>query len=333
MLTGRQALEVRANIVADLQLPRQKAYVQNIAERIDGLRNRGRFFNHGDLNSWELHGWLLGATALADTMLVRAEMNDHVMLAAARLQDSMRLGPQILPSPIGMCVFEESVKWTDVRGKTITTKAIVWWETTEMGREGFRLAAFTSVLDKDDYYSSKKLVMTGTDRKTLMRDFGEHQLLNTYFMPFGASPGPLVVDQNMAEMALDGVLDGDEKPTATTNPVRLWTGLWMLMRQRFVTTEPERQSKSTMRRMQRSGVGSDVSVVGLGRPSGKKNPNPKKLDRDFHYPVDGYWRRRSVEDDPANPDNWFWVNPHLKGDVEGPLKVRDRVKTFGRKAK
>jgi hypothetical protein len=239
--------------------------------------------------------------AASETFLVTDEMSAVCRAAAASLP-SLVFTRDVPPSKLGFVVFNDRL--ADHEGDScIPVQAVAWRPEVHDAKAGIVLTTYLlpeSAVDLD-----------GDDRWAKVHSMYRYPMLPALwtFVPYGEEPPAEAVADKHMEYA-----------------VRMCVATWRLMRQPLVARSPMRLSRTDVKRMTRSGMTGDLSVIMLRQSGG---PTAGRSTREYRHRwlVRGHWRRLP----PANgQERVTWIHGYVKGPTDAPLLVRDRVTVLAR---
>lgn len=109
------------------------------------------------------------------------------------------------------------------------------------------------------------------------------------------------------------------------NMSRWLYALWVVMGQEIADVREEHADRATKRRMTRMKLPPAVTVITLRRPA-----NPHRHDEEGHVEWQHHWFVRGHPRwQPYGPGRQekklIWIGPHVKGNLNAPLKQTDKV--------
>jgi hypothetical protein len=133
---------------------------------------------------------------------------------------------------------------------------------------------------------------------------------------------------------LDIVADDDPEaaPIRARQQAQLIQTLWRIGSQFTPARQmPERQIRRDARRNNVTHH-DEVNLVVLRRTSPTSREEPSGRQLTVQFPVNGYWATRHMRDEATGKlvPRQRWVKSHMKGPVDAPLVIKDRVWEFRR---
>ena len=110
--------------------------------------------------------------------------------------------------------------------------------------------------------------------------------------------------------------------------IQMVVAAWLLMDQPITLTEKPPLQRAFTKRAERAGLTSEITVIMLRRPRSQSEGDGTS-GRQYHsrWIVQGHWRRIP---NPDQPQRITWVHGYVKGPIDAPLVIRDRVTVLGR---
>jgi hypothetical protein len=144
---------------------------------------------------------------------------------------------------------------------------------------------------------------------------------------------PMIYDATTAE---DGTVDGFgdqmregqrlmEYATWNGPNVQRWLyALWVVMGQEIADVREEHADRATKRRMARMKLPPAITVITLRRPPSHRHEGESQVEWQHHWYVRGHPRWQACG--PGRQERrLIWINPHVRGNLDAPLKQSTKV--------
>ena len=264
------------------------------------------------------------ALLAADTYLVTDEMSALCRQAGFALPD-LRITRAMLPTELGFIVFNDNAFDHEVLPATMKCPAQVfaWRAGAHAGVCGVWINSYVDYQDRakwiekyqPDIYT--ELTEEGLDVLDLLDQATRpHQVP---LQPNGLTFAPF-------DQTVEWATPIHENDTYAS--IQMVVAAWLLMDQPITVSEKPPLQRAFVKRAQRGGLTSDITVVMLRRPRSQAEGDGTS-GRQYHsrWIVQGHWRRIPTAD---QPHRITWVHGYVKGPTGAPLVVRDRVTVLGR---
>jgi hypothetical protein len=258
--------------------------------------------------------------------MVTEEMTGHVTAYAATMHELTQVGEDIPPPrQCGFVVLEESISWTELRGRTQIMHALCWGPAIDQhGAPGWMVLALNDMARKPDDMSRPV-----SDDPKLRRAFGRWHGIGTWWLPRGLRIGPEIITPTEEDIARV-VAEGDT-PYPTRNMARAFLALWGLLDETISTHTHERSDRAIMRLAARRKLPTEVTVITLRREAQPVQHPGTGTSPSYRQWIDGVRRRYWVGSGPDRHQEWrntrgFWWpnNPDL------PIKHKPKVNRLSR---
>jgi hypothetical protein len=246
----------------------------------------------------------------ADTIYLTKDMQHLILQAAHDLPAEATFDSHNLITPVGFCMFEETLYGEDAHGATLAINAIAWqinpisWKGDEP-REALVIYFFTPLSDMSD--DINRVVVPK------MRAAGHHvpplALTHLYPTAFG-----------------DTVPQSDHPGSElVTGLLKMFIAMQLIAQQKI--GEPVRllPDRPTRRRMAREGMPERlITLITLRRKSAKKDEDEDKepIPWSRRWVVRGHWRRQWYPS--LKRHDWKYIYEYVKGPENKPLVITER---------
>ena len=276
----------------------------------------------GDRAVDRLARWAQSAMAIE----VTPHMTDLITWVAAEMQPTDRVVIDSQPAPYGLVHFEQPLKVRDVRGSLLHLSWLLWGP-VPLQVDG-RMAKADAVVgfadtrapdsEVDEYL--RDLAEEGPDMLAAMG----HWVYTSFTLLVDEDRvGPTYNEPHPDLPKDDPVWQGDL--TGSTNVGRLVQALWTVMNQPIADLREEHPDRATKRRMERMKIPPAITVITLRRPA-----NPHRHDEEGHVEWQHHWvvrghPRWQPYGEGRQERRLIWIAPHMKGNLDAPLKQSDKV--------
>lgn len=259
----------------------------------------------------------------AQLMHVSAELCDILYASADTIPDDVVLSPDMLPTPIGFCVFETPFIGIDAGDEhdEVRVDAFMWgpvrfpprddWLSHTVAHDGFGFAAFRYMdpEHQDDAAASEAIAM------------------RRMWIPLGRADW--VVGDRVDRTPHDGIIPGSPQDMSMREDRKLISALWAIVQQKLVVERTRIQApKAARKRLARKGDTADpaVEVVHLRRPEykGRNEDGGSEHRYGVRWAVRPHWRNQAWGP-KMSKRKLILVPPHMKGDPDAPVKNIERV--------
>lgn len=218
---------------------------------------------------------------------VTANMTAPIDLRAVDMRDTTRLDEETAPPrKWGFAVFEEPIRFTELRGRQIIMHVVAWGPSADQDNHpGYLVQTFNDLYREPDEIAA---MMNPVTRNFVGRWHG----ISSYWMPMGLRIGPNVLEPTKLDR--QRVEAEGDVAFITRNTGRVILALWQMLGETLSDHSIERAPRAQARRMARAELPGEVTVITLRR----KSPpvvNPGTGTSPGH--------RTWVEDYPK----WVWV--------------------------
>lgn len=269
---------------------------------------------------------------IGEVFRVSADMTELIRHAAALLDDTDRWSADLLPTEAGFARFDQPLPIIDARGNEMLIHVMTWGPANLSGPNGEVIneeASFVTMwndLDaQPDHYGT---IMLQEHGPKLRRIANRWSFIGAEVLTNGTRMGPALLDpRQLLDRGARGAHD-EGINTPFTNTFRLIMAMCMLMEQTIVTTATERPNVHARRRAKERKLSqSDITVVTLRRRSvNTEATTPGESGREWHHRwvVRGHWRWARVGEGRRETRR-VWVEGHVKGPEDKPLKITQKV--------
>lgn len=249
---------------------------------------------------------------------IAAHMTAPIDLRAVDMPDLTRLDDETAPPrKWGFAVFEEPIRFAELRGREIIVHIITWGPAAGPDNHpGYLVQTFNDLRREPDEIAA---LMNPQTRGFLGRWHG----ISTYWMPNGLRIGPNTIEpteEDRRRVAADGA-----SAFITRNTGRIILALWQMLGETLSDHSIERAPRAQARRMARAELPTEVTVITLRR----KTPpvqNPGTGWSPGHRTwVDDYRKRVWVGSGADRRQEWRTITGHWWPKDPG-LPIRDKPK-------
>lgn len=249
------------------------------------------------------------------------------------------LAPTDLVTPYGCVLLPRPLTMTDLYGKAISTRAIIWCPANLLSkrqrdedaepRGGIILALFHGTDDKDDFTEAGEAAFGPYLLQHVMSwGFGDDMTRgNPLNVVTGDPSEPELVRVENVDTTLDlstfaanGASAGPTEPTEVIRPLQC---LWRLMSQTIAVNAKERPSKPFRKRWTKAfpkEAEKRVTVVRLRRSYEDKDPGePHTVEWKNRWLVGGHWRLQWYPS--VQLHRQIWISPYVKGPADKELVI------------
>lgn len=264
------------------------------------------------------------ALLAADTYLVTDEMSALCRQAGFALPH-LRITPAMLPTELGFIVFNDNAFEHEhlPAGMTCPAQVYAWRTGVHAGASGVWINSYVDYQDKLRWIQQYQPdVYAELNRHAPeMFDLLE-QATRPYHAPLEPNGLTFVPFDQVVEWTTP-IHDND-----TYASIQMVVAAWLLMDQPITVSEKPPLQRAFVKRAERAGLTSDITVSMLRRPRSQSEGDGTS-GRSYHsrWIVQGHWRRIPTSD---QPHRITWVHGYVKGPTDAPLVIRDRVTVLGR---
>lgn len=265
----------------------------------------------------------------ARAYLIAEHMTAQINARAAGMSEITRVGiEEYRPSrPQGFVVFEEPLRYIEVRGREQIIHVLTWGTTTNSvdGATGWLVQTYND-LDREPDEIAAMDVARGA-RRVIGRWHG----ISTYFLPRDMRVGPEFnqpTAEHLERLKSEGV-DG----CPVRNMHRHVIALWALLNETIsVHTTHGRESfdRPTARWAKRRKLPTEVTVVTLRRAAQPVQSPGTGTPLDHRVWVDGFRRRYWCGSGADRHQEWRNVGGHWRGPEGAPVENRPKVDRLSR---
>jgi hypothetical protein len=326
----KDMLDLRADFAVKVSNP---AYRQGMA----GIIKSGAAITDFQ-EAMRIVDWAPRSAKTAENFFVIPEMSDLVQYASSVLDSSDVADVTLAPSRSGFAYFQKALRLIDIRQKDVLVHALLWdtaidgtlvvhmWNdeynepddaATSRAKEGVEMPPGFSISDKkwEDW----------------LRVQGRWGYAGIVIYADGSQIGDekLDVSEELARQYQDveGIV-----PEKFSNPHRLVHAFWLLLSQTLTAREIERGDRRVARRMKQMGVPNEVTIITFRRTEyDPKMEGAARVEWNHRWLVRGYWRWQPYKNDEGQwAKKRIWINPHVKGPVDKPLVITQKINAFVR---
>lgn len=331
-MTPKDMLDLRADLAAKLSNP---AYRQGMSGIIQNSTAITDFQEAAQVVDWSPR-----TAKTAENFFVIPEMSDLVRYSSSVLDSSDVADVTLAPSSSGFAYFEKALRLLDIRQKDVLVHAILW----DTAIDGSLVVHMWNdeYNEPDDAATSREKVevelclppglsINGKKWRDWLRVQGRWGYAGIVIYKDGSPLGEakLEVSEELARQYQDveGIL-----PDPFSNPHRLIHAFWLLLSQTLVAREIERGDRKFARRMRSMGVPNEVTVITFRRTEyDPKMEGEARVEWSHRWLVRGYWRWQPYKNEEgAWAKKRVWINPHVKGPVDKPLVITQKINAFVR---
>jgi hypothetical protein len=268
-------------------------------------------------------GWAQNAMAIE----VTPHMTDLVTWVAAEMHGTDEMVIDTQPGPYGLAHFEKPLVVRDVRGENLHLSWMLWGPVPMYARsigdaKGVGVLGYTDTYHPDSQ-TDNYLQQVRRQMPEDVEAMGRWIYTSFTAMLDGDQVGPTFNEPRPDLPNQDPEWQGDL--TGSTNVNRLVQALWTIMAEPLTDVREETVDRATKRRMERMKIPPKVTVITLRRPA-----NPHQQDEEGHVEWQHHWIVRGHPRwQPYGPGRserrLIWINPHLRGNLDAPLKQSDKV--------
>jgi hypothetical protein len=286
---------------------------------------------------------LATAVRLSEAYRVVPDMVALLKHAAVSLEDEDRFDHSLAPTPGGMVHFDEPLLIGEdtESGTRLLADWLIWGPGMSLNDGGVRTAAFWMIdmdrqkdndflrfLAEKDYFGKIRRVLgrwylIAWDGFVDGTSLGPQQITGLWESPGeGGGVGASVALATQAKT-------GDVGEPVQENDGRLLYALWLLLDQTIVKLHEEDLERPSKRRALRKGLPPRVTTLALRRA--EHRPAEGETDVEWHHRwiVRGHWRWQACGAGRAERKR-IWIDPHVKGPEDAPLKQSEKVYSLQR---
>jgi hypothetical protein len=279
-----------------------------------------RFESPRAIQNWARHGIMIEVTE---------HMVDLVNWVANDFEEVDHVDLDLAPSPYGMVHFAKPFKATDVHGEELWTDWMVWGPVPQGDRRTYGVICFNDMIASPDPQSVAAMVEARTVSSTQnsIRHLGRwaYSSFQAMYQDERMGPKEWPVDDLVQTIRRQGGTSLQQQIVPTRNLNRFVYALWTVMNQPIAVLEQHQVDRATKRRMTRMKIPPQVTVITLRRPANPHRPDEEgHVEWQHHWVVRGHPRWQAYG--PRRQERkLIWVSPHLKGNLDAPLKQTDKV--------
>jgi hypothetical protein len=327
----KDMLDLRGDLAAKVSNP---TFRQGMA----GIIVHGKtIIDHKNAN--QIVDYLPRTAATAENFFVIPEMSDLVQYASSVLDSTDVADVTLAPSRSGFAYFEKPLELIDIRQKRVLVHALMWDTSIDgslvahMWNDEYALPDDAALTKRKDIEEDLPVGLSISDKKweDWMRVQGRWGYAGIVVYKDGSPIGDerLEVSEDLARQFED--VEG-VSPEKFSNPHRLVHAFWLLLSQTLTAREVERGDRKMARRMKQMGVPNEVTVITFRRVDyDPKMEGAAKVEWNHRWLVRGYWRWQPYKNEEGD---WarkrIWINPHVKGPVDKPLVITQKINAFVR---
>ncbi|WP_261568241.1 hypothetical protein [Frankia gtarii] len=271
----------------------------------------------------------------AELYFVAGDMVELAVTAGESLPD-FHLEPEDVPAPTGFVVFAEPIGSyvnTDVPPPVhIPIVAVSWGQfgADEWPRGGVWVTYYAPTNFAGMEKAAEQVhgrPLRGHERQRLRAARAPLVWENEAFLGYG-------VDRKAGLKPGDSHRDASAGPASTTAPwIQTLRATWLLMNQTHIVEVEENQpDRAAVRRARRDGLtASPVRLIHLRRATREQGaPADEGGAREYtcRWMVRGHWRQQWYPSRGVHRP--LWINPHLKGPEDRPLRTGETVQIWDR---
>lgn len=259
----------------------------------------------------------------ADTMYVTTEMQHLLLQAAHDLPPDAEFNVQNLITPVGFCLFEETMYGEDVHGDTVAVSGMAWH--TAPVREWFdEDTGETHSLDEPQTVIAIYFY-TPTD--------DPEDIANRTWVPALRDQGIVIPPLALAHFYPG--LEGKKVPATVPEVkgaelimgmLRLFLAIQYIGQQPIgqpVRLRPDRATRKRFIREHPDEPERLISLITLRRKKVKKDDEePQKVEWSRRWVVRGFWRKQWYP--KAGRHDWKYIHEYIKGPEDKPLIITER---------
>lgn len=260
---------------------------------------------------------------------VTDHMTDLITWVAAEMHGTDQVVIDSQPAPYGLVHFEKPLRVRDVRGATLHLSWMLWGPVplhvaSRPISKAVGVVGFADLRAPDEEMDAYVRDLRAQDRNgSMFRAMGQWVYTSFTVLADGDRVGP-TFNEPLPELAnMDPDWHGDL--TGSTNVTRLVQALWTVMNEPISDVTEHHVDRATKRRMERMKIPPAVTVITLRRPA-----NPHQHDEESHVEWQHHWIVRGHPRwQPYGPGRQerrlIWIGPHVKGNLDAPLKQSEKV--------
>lgn len=252
---------------------------------------------------------------------VTDHMTDLIEWVAAEMQGTDQVELALAPSPYGFAHFDKPLSVRDVHGETLHLDWFVWGPVPMEAHRGIGVIGFNDVT-RPDSQAEHYIAEMSKQAPEFMQVMGRWVYTSFHVLVDQERVGPPFSNRYAEEDMKDPEFGGDL--AESTNVVRLVYALWTVMNQPIADLSNEHLSRATRRRMTRMRIPPQVTVIRLRRPESHRHEGESGVEWQHHWVVRGHPRWQAYG--PRRSERrLIWINPHMKGNLDAPLKQSSKV--------
>jgi hypothetical protein len=275
----------------------------------------------------------------AETYYVSADMCDIMVMASRGLDGLDRFSHDLWPTDDGFLLFQKSLLSTDVWGKTVATKALVWERKSFKSNPGTLVTLYSDLDDPNDWPAAE---MTQQKRDDTAAAMGRLQTSQTIWISDDMRVGP---EENPVRQDYGDESDreflGREytlgvKATNTGRPI---LALLMLLNQTIVDLEHHDLRPANPKRARKMRVPGKITVITLRKTKGfVKQEGESHIEWQHRWIVRAYWRSQvcgphyplAQEIRPGVFRARIYIAPFVKGPPGAPFMQTTKIYSLKR---
>lgn len=256
---------------------------------------------------------------------VTEHMTPPIELRAADMSEITQVGDpdHIPPHRCGFAVFEDPIRYNELRGRETITHALVWGPSADQhGEPGTLVQTFNDLYREPDEISS---LLASESRSVIGRWHG----ISAYWLPNGMRIGPSQIaptEEDLRRVAEDGGTGA----FLTRNMGRVFLALWGMLSETLSVHTTEGAPRSLARRLSRARLSTEITVITLRRAAPPVVNPGSGTPLDHRVWVDDFRRRQWVGTGAEKRQEWRNVRGHWRGPENAPIVDRPKVNRLAR---
>ena len=257
---------------------------------------------------------------------VTEHMTDLITWVAAEMRDVDQIVVDSQPAPYGFVHFEKPLRVKDVRGEILLLTWMLWGP-VPLRMDGIDHAKAVGVMGFSDTRHPDTQMTSYLREMAEMKNgwleaMGQWVYTSFTALPDGMRVGPTYNEPHPDWPNQDPEWQGDL--SGSTNVNRIMQALWTVMNEPIADVREERPERATKRRMERMKIPPQVTVITLRRPASHPHEGESGVEWQHHWIVRGHPRWQPYG--PGRSERrLIWVNSHVKGNLDAPLKQSTKV--------
>lgn len=249
---------------------------------------------------------------------IAEHMTTPIDLRAVDMDDLARLDEDTEPPrKWGFAVFEEPVRFTELRGREVIVHVVTWGPSADQdGHPGYLVQTFNDLYRESDGIAA---LINPEVRGFLGRWHG----ISTYWMPNGLRIGPNTIEPSEEDRRRVAA-NGDDA-FVTRNVGRVFLALWQMLGETLSNHSIERAPRAQARRMRRAELPTAVTVITLRRKAAPVQHPDTGWSPEHRTWVEDYRKRVWVGSGADRRQEWRTITGHW-WPKDPDLPIRDRPK-------